>query len=146
LSGNVRVKRDAAHAAAEQDNGMAVNVAALERVLPADLGMQDVEPRLDAAGIDAEAHRDFLAEILQDPTVRVEHPGGALWAVRANNHSVRAISEWGTGRMPAAAIAKAAMEQRPIQITDEIDDGERTRRVVNPTEIAAAQEKAQAMQ
>ena len=38
------------------------------------------------------------------------------------------------------------MEQRPIQITDEIDDGERTRRVVNPTETAAAQEKAQAMQ
>ena len=57
-----------------------------------------------------------------------------------------ATSEWGTGRMPAPALAKAVLEQRPIQVTDEIDDGERTRRVVNPTETAAAQEKAHAMQ
>ena len=33
-----------------------------------------------------------------------------------------------------------------MQVTDEIDDGERTRRVINPTETAAAQEKAQALQ
>ena len=45
--------------------------------------------------------------------------------------------------MPAPALAKAVLEQRPIQVTDETDDG---RRVVNPTETAAAQEKAQALQ
>ena len=49
------------------------------------------------------------------------------------------------GNRPDArpALAKAVLEQRPIQVTDETDDG---RRVVNPTETAAAQEKAQALQ
>ena len=146
LSGDVRSKLATARQALAEDPDLQVNVAALERVLPADLGVEDVEPRLGAAWIDAATHRQFLAEILDDDTVQVEHPGGAIWAVRANNRSVRATSEWGTGRMPAAQIAKAAIEQRPIQVTDEIDDGDRVRRVVNPTETTAAQEKAQAMQ
>ena len=146
LSGDVRSKLAAARQALAEDPDLQVNVAALERVLPADLGVEDVEPRLGAAWIDAATHRQFLSEILDDDTVQVEHPGGAIWAVHANNRSVRATSEWGTGRMPAAQIAKAAIEQRPIQVTDEIDDGERVRRVVNPTETTAAQEKAQAMQ
>ena len=38
------------------------------------------------------------------------------------------------------------MEQRAIRVTDEIDVGERTKRVVNATETAAAQEKADALQ
>ena len=120
-----------------------MNVAALERVLPADLGADEVEPRLGAAWIGVEDHRAFLAEILQDPSVRVEHPGGMVWAVRASNSSVLARSEWGTSRIAAGEIAKAVLEQRPVQVTDELDDG---RRVVNPVESAAAQDKASAMQ
>ena len=123
-----------------------VNVAALLRVVPPELTVEEIEPRLGAAWIDADTHRQFLAELLADPSIQVEHPGGAIWAVKGNNYSVRATSEWGTGRLPAPALAKAVLEQRPIQVTDEIDDGERTRRVVNPTETAAAQEKAHAMQ
>ena len=69
-----------------------------------------------------------------------------MWAVKGDNYSVKATSEWGTGQMPAPALAKAILEQRPVQVTDEIDDGERTRRVVNATETAAAQEKAQQLQ
>ena len=130
LSGDVRSKLATARQALTEDPDLQVNVAALERVLPADLGVEDVEPRLGAAWIDAATHRQFLSEILDDDTVQVEHPGGAIWAVHANSRSVRATSEWGTGRMPAAQIAKAAIEQRPIQVTDEIDDGERVRRVV----------------
>ncbi len=143
LSGNVRVKLDHARAGAEQNPALAVNVAALERVLPVDLGADEVEPRLGAAWIGVEDHRAFLAEILQDPSVRVEHPGGMVWAVRANNSSVLARSEWGTSRIAAAEIAKAVLEQRPVQVTDELDDG---RRVVNPVETAAAQDKANAIQ
>ena len=49
--------------------------------------------------------------------------------------------------MPAPVIVKAVLEQRPVQVHDEIatrDGG--TRRVVNPVESAAAQEKAEAIQ
>ncbi|MGO9899421.1 MAG: tyrosine-type recombinase/integrase [Solirubrobacteraceae bacterium] len=143
LSGNVRVKLKQARAGAEQNPALAVNVAALERVLPVDLGADEVEPRLGAAWIGVEDHRAFLAEILQDPSVRVEHPGGMVWAVRATNSSVLARSEWGTSRIAAGEIAKAVLEQRPVQVRDELDDG---RRVVNPLESAAAQDKANAMQ
>ena len=73
LSGNVRVKLERARAGTEQNPGLAVNVAALERVLPVDLGADEVEPRLGAAWIGVEDHRAFLAEILQDPSVQ----GGA---------------------------------------------------------------------
>jgi N12 class adenine-specific DNA methylase len=143
LSGNVRVKLEQARVAASARSELAVNVAALERVLPRDLGAEEIEPRLGAAWIGVEDHRAFLAEILEDPSVRVEHPGGMVWAVRANNSSVLARSEWGTSRMAAAEIAKAVLEQRPVQVTDQLDDD---RRVVNPVETAAAQDKAHAIQ
>jgi N12 class adenine-specific DNA methylase len=143
LSGNVREKLEQARASAAADPELGVNVSALERVLPRDLGADEVQARLGAAWIDVDAHRAFFAEILEDDSVRVEHPGGAVWAIRASNSSVLARSEWGTSRMPAAQVAKAVLEQRPVQVTDELDDG---RRVVNPVETAAAQEKAHAMQ
>jgi N12 class adenine-specific DNA methylase len=146
LSGDVRHKLDTARAAASEHPALAVNVQALERVLPADLGPEEIQPRLGAAWIDADTHQQFLAELLEDPSVVVEHPGAAIWAVKGRTYTVKAGSEWGTSRMDALQIAKAVMEQRPIRITDEIDLGERTKRVLNPTETAAAQEKADALQ
>ena len=143
LSGNVRAKLEHARQAAIERPELEGNVRALERVLPADLTVEEIEPRLGAVWIDADTHRQFLAEILEDPDIQVEHPGGAMWAVKGRSWSVQATSVWGTERMPAPALAKAVLEQRPIQVTDETDDG---RRVVNPTETAAAQEKAQALQ
>lgn len=143
LSGNVREKLDVARAAAVEHPELAGNVTALEAVVPVDLGTEDVHARLGTAWIDAATHQAFLRDILDDPTLQVEHPGGAVWAVRGNSHTVQASSQWGTQRMAAPAIAKAALEQRPIQVTDETDDG---KRIVNPVETAAAQEKADALQ
>lgn len=45
--------------------------------------------------------------------------------------------------MPAAAIVRATLEQRPLQVTDETLEG---KRIVNPVESAAAVEKAEALQ
>ncbi len=144
LSGNVRQKHAAAAAAAAVDpDRYTVNVAALRSVQPPDLGPVDIEARLGAAWIDAATHAQFLSELLRDDTVQVEHPGGAIWEVRGVRSSVAAGEEWGTARMPAPVIVKAVLEQRPVQVTDELDDG---RRVMNPTETAAAQEKANLIQ
>ena len=143
LSGNVRDKLDVAIAAAAERPELEVNVAALRQVIPEDLRMEDVQGRLGAAWIDADTHQEFLREILDDPTLVVEHPGAAMWGVKGVNRSVAANNEWGTDRMPAPAIAKAVLEQRPVQVTDELDDG---RRVVNAGETAAAVEKAEALQ
>ena len=60
----MRVKLEHARAAAARDTSFEVNVAALERVLPADLGADEIAPRLGAAWISTEDHQAFL---LRDP-------------------------------------------------------------------------------
>ncbi|MGO9901629.1 MAG: helicase, partial [Solirubrobacteraceae bacterium] len=120
LSGNVREKLDAARGAAVARPELAVNVAALERVLPANLGADEVRPQLGAAWITERDHQEFLREILGDPRLEVERAGVGVWGVRGNNASVAARSEWGTSRMAAPAIAKVLLEQRVVQVTDEM--------------------------
>jgi len=53
----------------------------------------------------------------------------------------------GTARRPAPDIAQALMEQRTLLVYDEYEDADgKTRRVLNPMETTAAQEKADALQ
>ncbi len=147
LSSDVRVKLAAAEAAAVDDPRFEGNVNALRAVLPEPIGPDEIEARLGSVWISAEVHRAFLAEILDDPSVKVENPLPGTWEVRGRRDTVRAISEWGTDRRPATEIAAALMEQRAIEVTDEIEDAEgNKRRVLNPVATTAAQEKADALQ
>ena len=82
LSGNVREKLDAARLAAVHRPELAVNVSALQRVLPPDLGADEVRPQLGAAWISEQEHQEFLRDILRDPTLGVERAGGGVWGVR----------------------------------------------------------------
>ena len=139
LSGNVRTKLAAATLVAVDDPRYAVNVTALTAVIPRDLTPDEIDARLGAAWIHARHIEAFLRDTLDDPTLRVEHPGGALWTVKSDRRrSVLATTRWGTPRYPAPDVAQALLEQRQIRISDE-DDG---KRVFNPTETLAAQEKA----
>ena len=146
LSGNVRVKLAAAEAAAERDAATPdggrrwdSNIAALRQVLPADLTPAEIDARLGASWIDADVVQQFLREVLEDPNVIVEHPGGSTWAVRGGRHSVLSTSTYGTERMSAGEIVGALLEQRQVRVSDEIEPG---KRVLNLTETVAAQEKA----
>ncbi|UUL78008.1 hypothetical protein NG819_21905 (plasmid) [Pseudarthrobacter sp. Fe7] len=143
LSGNVREKLEVAQAAALSDDRFAVNVRALTDAMPQPLRMDEVEARLGAVWIDAGTHQEFVREILNDPYATVSNAAGSMWDVKANRHTLSATSNWGTQRMPASDILKQVLEQRPVRVTDE---GENNRRVLNPTETAAAQEKAQLLQ
>lgn len=143
LSGNVLDKLDRARAAAQLSERYAVNVTDLEAVVPTPLGIDEIQPRLGAAWIDAETHTQFVQEILDDPSARVLHLGGAMWEVNARSHTVAATSAWGTSRMPAPAILKATLEQRTVSVTDDIGDG---KRALNPTETEAAREKVSQLQ
>jgi N12 class adenine-specific DNA methylase/SAM-dependent methyltransferase len=144
LSGNVRVKLDRAREAAAADPSFDINVAALADVLPVDLGADEIAAKIGAVWISDKVHEQFLAELLDDESVVVEYGGGNVWAVRANSYGTLALSEWGTERMPAPAIAADLLEQKPIVVRDRIPDTERY--VVNADETTAAQEKATAMQ
>jgi len=143
LSGNVRVKLDAAIAAASTDDRFVHNVAELKAVMPTPLDAAEIEARLGAVWIPAQDVRQFLVETLNDPTVKVEHPGGNVWEVRGNNKTARATAQWGTARVPAPALAKIILEQRVPTVTDKGDEGQR---IANPTETVAAQEKALVLQ
>ncbi|GAA3228671.1 hypothetical protein GCM10017691_20060 [Pseudonocardia petroleophila] len=98
LSGNVRAKLAAATEAAAADPAMAPNVAALREVIPADLGPSEIHARLGAPWIDAPDVQQFLRATLDDPGLRVEHPGGSIWAVKGAGVGVAATSTWGTTR------------------------------------------------
>jgi len=147
LSGDVRTKLEQAEAAADEDPRFAVNVDALRAVIPDPIGIDQIEARLGSVWISPEIHRDFLRDILQDRNVEVENPLPGVWEVRGQRFGLRATNTWGTDRRPATDIAQAVMEQRRIEVTDEIDgpDGGK-RRVLNPVETTAAQEKAEALQ
>jgi N12 class adenine-specific DNA methylase len=139
LSGNVRDKLKGAQEAAIEDPRFAVNAEELTKVLPADLTPAEISARLGAAWIDASFVRQFLREILDDPGLKVEHPGGQVWTVKGNRHTVLATSTWGTSRYPAPHLAQAVLEQRRIEVRDKIGDDAW---VLNMDDTLAAQEKA----
>lgn len=143
LSGNVRIKLEAARAAAATDERWNVNVTALEAVQPPKVGMEDIEARLGAVWISPEEHQRFVQEILADPTASVSSVGGGIWRVKANRGSVRATNEWGTGRRPAPDLLQSILEQKSIQVEDKDMDG---KSVANLEETEAAQEKAEMLQ
>ncbi|MGP5390317.1 SNF2-related protein [Glutamicibacter arilaitensis] len=147
LSGDVRAKLAQAKERAADDPAFQANVDALAEVQPRDLGVEEIGARIGAVWISAEIHEQFLNEILRTTQVRVENPIPGMWEVRGGRQGLQATSEWGTERRPAPDLVQAIMEQRPILVKDEIDgvDG-KPQMVVNPTETAAAQEKAEALQ
>ncbi len=147
LSGDVRAKLQSARAHAAKDPTFQANVDALTDVLPADLGVEDIAARLGAVWISEQVHEEFLRELLRSEEVRVENPLAGMWEVRGGRQGILATSEWGTARRPAPDIAQALMEQRTLLVYDEYEDADgKTRRVLNPMETTAAQEKADALQ
>ncbi|MGA2455025.1 MAG: helicase-related protein [Solirubrobacteraceae bacterium] len=147
LSGDVRAKLGSARAHAAEEETFQANVDALTDVLPADLGVEDIAARLGAVWISEQVHEEFLCELLRSEEVRVENPLAGMWEVRGGRQGILATSEWGTARRPAPDIAQALMEQRTLLVYDEYEDADgKTRRVLNPIETTAAQEKADALQ
>lgn len=146
LSGDVRIKLERAVAAAAEDPRFEANVDALRQVQPEPIGIEQIEARMGSVWISPEIHRQFLQELLRDRSVQVDNPMPGAWEVRGFRRSVLATSEWGTDRRSAIDIAKALMEQRRIEVKDEVEDGDRTRLVINPVETTAAQEKGELMQ
>jgi N12 class adenine-specific DNA methylase len=147
LSGDVRGKLEAARIAADRDEEFAENVTALEAVVPEPLSIEDITARLGAVWISPAVHEAFLRDILQDDDVNVENPLAGMWEVRGGRRGIRATSEWGTERRPAPDLAQSLMEQKPIIVYDEVEDADgKKRRILNPVETTAAQEKAELLQ
>lgn len=147
LSGDVRVKLEHATERAATDPAFQANVDALTEVVPVALGVEEISARMGAVWISADVHAQFLNELLRTSDVNVENPLPGMWEVRGGRQGLLATSEWGTERRPAPDIAQAIMEQKTLLVYDEIEDVDgKKRRVLNPLETTAAQEKADALQ
>lgn len=148
LSGNVRVKLEAAEAALEEGRDeFRVNVDALRPVIPAPIGVEDIQARMGAVWIPAEVHEQFLRELLNDQSVRVINTLPGRWEVKGREWGVQATKDWGTDRYPATRVAAAVMEQRQIAVKDTVRLGDgRERQELNPVETTAALEKAEQLQ
>ncbi|HWV50881.1 MAG TPA: helicase-related protein, partial [Microbacterium sp.] len=146
VSGDVREKLDAAKARAAEDPAFQGNVDALQEMMPDPLGVEDITAKLGAVWISADIHEQFLRELLRTRDVRVENPMPGMWEVRGGRQGLLATSEWGTERRPAPDIAQAVMEQKTLLVYDEFEELGKKKRILNPVETAAAQEKADALQ
>ena len=122
-----------------------MNVAALERAIPRELGPGDIKPKLGAAWIPRTDVQQFLRELLEDEYLAVDHPDGSpVWAVKSSkDYTVLAVSTWGTSRRPASNLAALLLQQQRIEVHDVIDDN--GREILNLDETVAAQDKAAAI-
>lgn len=143
LSGAVRSKLVTARAAADLDPSFARNVAALERVQPADLRPSDITARLGAPWIPADDVVAFVKQMME-ADISIHHlPELATWTVNARQleWSAAGTTEWGTHRRHAGQLLSDALNSSVPQIFDTIRDGETERRVLNTVETEAAKEK-----
>ncbi|MFG6197775.1 helicase-related protein [Nonomuraea sp. JJY05] len=142
LSGNVRQKLAIARQAAENDPRFALNAAALEEVLPRDLTPGEIDARMGAAWINADTVQEFLREVLNDPSVKVNHAGGSLWEVNGNKEGYEARHTYGTDRKSWSAIeiAESLLRQSTIKVTASTPGGGS---VADPAGTIEAQQKAQ---
>lgn len=126
LSGNVRGKLHQAREAARDDSRFAVNVSALEAVLPPDVEAVDIGVQFGATWVPPEDMRRFIVEVIGQGReyfgdVRVDyHPLVGKWNanVRIFDRTLN-TSVWGTPEYSAEKIIESLFTNRPIKVEKE---------------------------
>ena len=158
LSGNVRDKLKVAQRVAENDHSFDVNVLALEKVMPKDLGPQDISVRLGSIWVPDDVVNEFMWELLETPKgYRSEEPEvkahynsiNGSWVVENSNwysYSVLANSTFGTKRISAYEIIEQTLNLKNVEIYDYVENEKGNRvRVLNKTQTVIAQQKQEAI-
>ena len=148
LSGNIAERLDAARAAAEADpDRYQANVSALEAVLPAPMLPEEIEPRIGAVWIDPATHQQFFRELLRNERLSVSSPLPGTWEVTGGTkYGVLSTETWGTEQKAAHELIKSLLNQTPIKVEREMENGDRTVKVLDPEATAAATAKAEEIQ
>ena len=151
LSGNVRNKLTVAELAAKNDPELAVNVEALEKVIPKDLSAAEISVRLGATGIPQEDIQRFVMELLTPSSyaagrLKVRYtPINGDWFIENKSSdmgNVKADSTYGTKRASAYRIIEDTLNLRDTRIFDYVYDEHGNKKAVfNAKETTAAQAK-----
>jgi len=151
LSGNVREKLKVAGIAAKSDPELAVNVAALEKVIPKDLPASEISVRLGTTWIPQEDIQQFMMELLTPSSyaagrlqVRYTAYNGDWFIENKSSDigNVKADSTYGTKRASAYRIMEDTLNLRDTRIFDYVyDEHNNKKAVLNHKETTAAQAK-----
>ena len=151
LSGNVRNKLTVADLAAKNDPELAVNVEALEKVIPKDLSAAEISVRLGATWIPQEDIQRFVMELLTQSSyaagrLKVRYtPINGDWFIENKSSdmgNVKADSTYGTKRASAYRIIEDTLNLRDTRIFDYVYDEHGNKKAVfNAKETTAAQAK-----
>lgn len=154
LSGNVKEKLEQAKIFAKQyPLEFDKNIKALEEVQPEPLTASEISVRIGTSWIDKEYYRQFLCELLnipywyQDGLDLYYNPHDSSWRVEKttsymrNYRSMQITDVYGTRRANAFALFEDALNLRTTTIYDTIEEGDKTRRVLNQAETITAREK-----
>ena len=144
LSGAVRLKLEQARRHAAADPSFDVNVAALERVQPADLPPSDITAQLGAPWIPGSVVEDFAREVMGATTVGVTHAASVgTWVVSSwfleSDYAARI--RWGGGGRSALNTISDALNNVSPQVTMRGPDGKSE--VVDPVATEQARAKIQ---
>ena len=155
LSGNVRNKLTVADLAAKNDPELAVNVEALEKVIPKDLSAAEISVRLGATWIPQEDIQRFVMELLTPSSyaagrLKVRYtPINGDWFIENKSSdmgNVKADSTYGTKRASAYRIIEDTLNLRDTRIFDYVYDEHGNKKAVfNAKETTAAQAKQEAI-
>ena len=151
LSGNVRNKLTVADLAAKNGPELAVNVEALEKVIPKDLSAAEISVRLGATWIPQEDIQRFVMELLTPSSyaagrLKVRYtPINGDWFIENKSSdmgNVKADSTYGTKRASAYRIIEDTLNLRDTRIFDYVYDEHGNKKAVfNAKETTAAQAK-----
>ena len=155
LSGNVRAKLITAKAAAQDNPEYAVNVSALERIIPKDLPASEISVRLGTTWIPQEDIQRFMVELLTPSSyamgrLKIRYtPINGDWFIENKSSdvgNVKADSTYGTKRASAYRIIEDTLNLRDTRIFDYVyDENGKKTAVLNHKETTAAQAKQEAI-
>jgi N12 class adenine-specific DNA methylase/predicted RNA methylase len=146
LTGNVKAKLATAKEAVKTDKRLEENVAALEKVQPADVTASDISVKLGATWVPSDVVRDFSKELLGvDVTVAYIKAAGK-WSFHAKGSGTAFTATWGTQRVPADEVIDAILNMRAIVVKDNHGTSHQPNWVPNAPETQAARAKAEDVQ
>ena len=149
LSGNVRQKLNAAVHAAETDAGYLANVAALEKVIPVELGPAEIDVRVGAHWVPAADMRAWLEDVLRKDIKACEFINGTWdFTVRGNVDSA-VEAKWGVkgdySSKTAPTFVKAVMNNDKMEMTYTVPSEPRDLTLVDAVGTEAMSEKNEAL-
>lgn len=147
LSGNVRNKLSLARQAAAEDKSYAVNVAALEKVIPKDIPASEISVRLGTTWIPVEYYNDFLQETFHpdSPSIEVQYNPmmGNYYVTHKtlDNFSVESVNKYGIKERNGYKILEDSLNLKNSEVIEKSYVDGKEIKTVNREKTLLAQDK-----